>query len=105
MTGERLGPPQPTVRALELDGDISLFDAATRQAMLLNSTASDVWRLLDGEHTLDEIVRLLAVAYGQPAETIRADVQRTVAVLADAGLLAEPEPEPEPGSAAGSAAG
>jgi hypothetical protein len=82
------------VQALELDGDISVFDAATRQALLLNSTASDVWRLLDGEHTLDDIVHLLAAAYGQPADAIRADVQRTVATLAGAGLLAGPTGPP-----------
>lgn len=76
------------MRALELDGDVSLFDTATQQALLLNATASDVWRLLDGQHTLDEIVRLLAAAYEQAAEDIRGDVERTVATLTDAGFLA-----------------
>jgi len=84
-----LGPPRRTVRALELDGDISLYDAASRRAVVLNSTASDVWRLLDGEHGLDDVVRLLAAAYGTEPEAIRPDVERTVASLAEAGFLAE----------------
>lgn len=76
------------MRTLELDGDVSLFDTATQQALLLNATASDVWRLLDGQHTLDDIVRLLATAYGQADDDIRPDVERTVATLTDAGFLA-----------------
>jgi hypothetical protein len=86
-TAARVGPPRPTVRALELDGDISLYDSATSQALLLNATASDVWRLLDGEHNTDDIVRLLASAYSVQAGTIRPDVERTIAELVAAGML------------------
>ena len=87
MEVDRLGPPAADVRALELDGDISLYDARTQSAAVLNGTASDVWRLLDGDHTLDEVVRLLATAYGKQPEAIRADVERVVAELAEAGFL------------------
>jgi hypothetical protein len=72
---------------LELDGDISLYDSATSRALMLNGTASDVWRLLDGEHTLDEIVELLALAYQISSGSIRSDVVRTIDELAAAGLL------------------
>lgn len=92
MTPERtartVGPPRPTVQALELDGDISLYDSATSQALVLNATASDVWRLLDGEHTVDEIVELLATAYLVSSALIRPDVVRIVGELTAAGLLA-----------------
>jgi hypothetical protein len=82
-----VGPPRPTVQALELDGDISLYDSATSRALMLNGTASDVWRLLDGEHTLDEIVELLATAYQVSSMSIRSDVVRAVDELAAAGVL------------------
>jgi hypothetical protein len=75
------------VRALELDGDISLYDTVTRQALVLNGTASDIWRLADGAHTLEELTSLLATAYGVPAERIRPEVERTVRTLVDAGFL------------------
>jgi hypothetical protein len=75
------------VQALELDGDISLYDSATSQALVLNATASDVWRLLDGEHTVDEIVELLAAAYRVDYASIRPDVVRIIAELDAAGLL------------------
>jgi Coenzyme PQQ synthesis protein D (PqqD) len=83
-----IGPPRRSVRALELDGDISLYDAETCRAVVLNSTASDVWRLLDGEHSMTEVVRLLASAYSVEPEAIQPDVERTVAALAEAGFLA-----------------
>jgi hypothetical protein len=82
-----LGRPRESVRALELDGDISLYDPAGQQAVVLNSTASDVWRLLDGEHSLEEVVGLLAAAYGIDPDAIRSDVVRTVATLTEAGFL------------------
>lgn len=55
--------------------------------MVLNATASDVWRLCDGEQTLEEIVALLASAYQADAAVIRPDVEKTVAELVDAGFL------------------
>jgi hypothetical protein len=87
VAAARIGPPPGSVRALELDGDISLYDAATRQALMLNGTASDIWRLADGAHTLVELTDLLAAAYGVPAEQIGPEVERTVRSLVEAGFL------------------
>jgi hypothetical protein len=55
--------------------------------VVLNATASDVWRLCDGEQTLDEIVDLLASAYQGDAAVIRPDVEKTIAELVEAGFL------------------
>lgn len=55
--------------------------------MVLNATASDVWRLCDGEQTLDQIVELLASAYRTEPATIRPDVEKTITELVDAGFL------------------
>lgn len=55
--------PRASVRELEIDGEITLFHTETNTALVLNETASDVWRLLDGERTSDEIVRLLRATY------------------------------------------
>ena len=90
MGTDRVSPPRDGIRELELDGDISLYDPATRNAAILNGTASDVWRLLDGEHSLDEVVDLLAAAYEVQGAAIRADVERTVGDLVAAGFLATP---------------
>jgi Coenzyme PQQ synthesis protein D (PqqD). len=87
VTAKRIGPPQPGIRAIELGEDISLYNPHTQGAALLNSTASDVWRLVDGEHTFEEIVDLLGAAYGADPEAIRGDVRMTIDALVSAGFL------------------
>ena len=87
MTAKRIGPPQPGIRAVELGEDISLYNPHTQGAALLNSTASDVWRLVDGEHTLEEIVDLLVAVYDADPEVIRRDVRQTIDELLSAGFL------------------
>lgn len=79
----RLGPPLTTVQALELDGSISLYDSATNQALVLNETATAIWRLLDGKHDAEDIVRVLSDAYGVANDRIRSDVLSALTVLSD----------------------
>lgn len=83
----RIGPPPAHIIETEIKGEISLFDAEQNQVVVLNSTASDVWRLSDGEHTLDQIVDLLASAYRTDPDTIRNDVRTTIQQLVDEGFL------------------
>ncbi len=84
-----MGPPAPQIIETEIDDDVSLYDARTERVVVLNSTASDIWRLADGEHTLDEIVELLANAYSTTPNAIQADVEQTVQSLIDDGLLSD----------------
>ncbi|MCH7583176.1 MAG: PqqD family protein [Acidobacteria bacterium] len=53
----------------------------------MNQTASDVWRLTDGQHTINEIVDLLARAYQVDVHSISDDVGQTVEGFVDAGLI------------------
>lgn len=82
-----IGPPQPHVIETEVRGDISLYNPRDESVLVLNPTASDVWRLCDGEQTFEEIVSMLAAAYGTEAAAIRADVQRTIEQFASEGFL------------------
>jgi hypothetical protein len=75
------------VRALEVDGDISLYDRASQRALMLNGTASAIWRLADGAYTVDELVDELAAGYQVEPTAIRADVERTLRELTGAGFL------------------
>lgn len=86
---ERVGPGFDHLLETEIDGDISLYDPRTEKVTVLNQTASDVWRLADGSHTLDEMVHLLAAAYQTEPEAIATEVRQTVDHLAEAGLLPE----------------
>ena len=83
----RIGPAGAHILETEINGEISLYDPRSESVLVLNHTASDVWRLSDGEHTLEEVVELLGAAYGiKPAE-IRSDVEQTVAKLIEEGFL------------------
>ncbi len=91
-----VGPRRDDVVETDIDDDISLFDPTTREVFVLNGTASDVWRLCDGDHTLEEIVALLAAAYGTDAASIRDEVGRTVATFTERSLLVVAEAPPAP---------
>ena len=90
----KIGPPLAHLLETEIDDEISLYDPLTEQVVVLNKTASDVWRLSDGEADLDEIARLLASAYGVAIDQIRVQVEETVRSFHEHGLLAtEPHGE------------
>ena len=74
----------------ELDGDLTLYDPARNEVHTLNSTASDIWWLLDGEHSLDDIVALVAAAHGADPDSIRPHVASTVSTFVERGLLSAP---------------
>jgi hypothetical protein len=71
----------------EIDGRLSILNPHTDRVLMLNETASDIWRLADGEHDLDGLVRLLAEAYGVDGAAIRPEVEEALATLRAEGLL------------------
>jgi len=80
-------PPADTVREVEVDGCLSLYRRDVDRVVVLNETASDVWRLADGTLHDDEIVDLLAAAYGVGPDSIGDDVRATLARLVQEGFL------------------
>lgn len=77
----------PRVLETEIGDDISLYDPHGEQITVLNTTASDIWRLLDGHTSIDEVTELLARAYVVTPESIRADIARAVHQLAEQELV------------------
>jgi len=58
------------------------------KGMQLNATAAAIVQLCTGEHTVDEIITLLAEKYApQPRATIEREVQSFLGALADRALL------------------
>ncbi len=74
----------------DLDGEISLFDTRTGQALALNRTASDVWKCADGSTPVAELVAGLAGAYGVEPDAIHDQVLATLDTLERAGVLVAP---------------
>ena len=85
----RIGPPIDDVVETEIDESVALFHPVSGEAVVLNSTASDIWRLSDGELTLDELTAVLARSYGVDPGAIRDDVVRAVGDLRARGLLCD----------------
>lgn len=85
---EIVGPAVPGVVETELDDDVALFHPRTGQVVILNATAADVWRLSDGEHTLEALVAVLARAYAVEGSSIRDEVAAAVSDLGRHGFLA-----------------
>ena len=84
---ESLGVPAPEVSTVELGDELSVFHAATGDALSLNRTAADLFALADGSTTISEAVSVLARAYGVAAEDIAGDVDEAVRLLREAGVL------------------
>ncbi len=82
-----IGPAPAHVLEEEAASDVLLFDRDRDRFVSLNATAADVWRLADGEHTLGQIVDLLASSYDVGPDSIRDDVEGIVSDLVDKKLL------------------
>jgi hypothetical protein len=88
MSGaKKVGPAAEHIVETEIDGEISLYNPTSDQVMVLNRTATDIWLLSDGEHTLAEMTALLALAYGVEAGEISDDVEKAVADFEENGFL------------------
>jgi hypothetical protein len=71
----------------DVEGDLSLYPPGSDQAVVLNRTASDIWRRLADPTPLPDLVAALAEAYGQSTPAIAADVAALVDVLIAQGLV------------------
>lgn len=87
-----IGPPSNEIVEAEIEGDLSLYDPHSAEVLVLNSTASDIWRLSDGSLTLEEMVSVLAEFYGAEPDSIRSEVEATVGALVVRGFLPDAAP-------------
>jgi Coenzyme PQQ synthesis protein D (PqqD) len=89
---EPVGRQAPTVSAEELGDDLSLFDSASGKAVALNGTARDIWELVDGEASVDDMVATLAQAYRVEPGTIEGDVRVALDRLVAEGFIVPATP-------------
>lgn len=73
----------------DLDEDVCLYRPDIDEVLVLNQSAGDVWRLVDGTLSVAGLVTQLARAYGLEAATIEADVREVVNDLCARGFLVE----------------
>lgn len=70
-----------------LDTEALVVDVKTGVLYPLNSVATRIWQLCDGERTLEDIVATLAAEFDTDETTIREDAQRFIDELANARLI------------------
>jgi len=73
---------------LEFDGATLVYQQRTGEVHRLDSVGSVVWRVLDGETPVGELVQDLAEAFTVDPAVVRADVTELLAKLEQARLLA-----------------
>lgn len=76
-----------TVHAVELDGEVLIWDPTGVQLHRLNPSASHVWVALSGWCTTEALVDAVANAVHVDAAHLRDDVVACVAALHAAGLV------------------
>jgi Coenzyme PQQ synthesis protein D (PqqD) len=78
--------------AVELDDNLALYDDVGQLLIMLNSSAALIWEFCDGTTSVDDMVRQLTVTHAADADEIAEDVRRTVAKLAELGLVVQTSP-------------
>lgn len=74
--------------AREIDGSFTIYDKDRDNVMVLNDSASEIWRLCDGRAG-NEIVDELAKRYAADRDEIQGDVESVLEQLASSGLLVD----------------
>lgn len=73
---------------VEIDGEVAVYHPVSDSVVLLNPSASLIWRLTaDGAVALDDLVPPVAEAFGIDADEARRGVEAGVDVLVDEQLL------------------
>lgn len=81
--------PAPHVVVEDLDDDVCLYRPDIDEVLVLNSSGGDVWRLAEGELTVEQITERIALFYGVSAVEVASDVSRVVADLIERGYLVD----------------
>ena len=71
----------------EVEEDLVLYDPSRDAVHILNTMASVVWWLCDGQRTQEEIVARVADLYGVKPAAVAGDVQEVLCRLRDAGVV------------------
>jgi len=76
------------IEVIEVDSEISIFNGEDH-TLMLNETASAIWRQLEHEDSASGIAIQLAPLYGTSPEVIRPDIERMLQDLLDLGAVEE----------------
>jgi hypothetical protein len=84
----------PSVLWRELDGEAILLDPGVGCSYTLNPVGTLIWKLLDGQHSMEDIVAAICEAYEVAAGQAGQDAQRLFDELLANGLASVSAPSP-----------
>ena len=85
MSERRQYRRRPELESIEIDAEISIFDGSDA-TLMLNATASEIWRLLDEPRDAPSLSRLLAQRFAERPENIESEVVELLQQLVDLDL-------------------
>jgi hypothetical protein len=78
---------KPDYRLELLDNELLLYHPTETKIFYFNQTASLIWQLCDGQHSVSEIIGLLNNAYPEAVDTIPIDVANTLKQFEEHGCI------------------
>jgi hypothetical protein len=71
----------------EIDGETVLLDLKSEAYFGLDATATRIWQLLQDQHDLPELFRIMAAEFEVDPEELKTDLIRHLEELEEAGLI------------------
>lgn len=87
MTSDNKLKKKPGLVEYEVDDELAVYDPDLNKVHILNRTASAVWGLIEEGTPTEEIVSLMAKAYGLDLASAKKDVMEVIRRFSDAGLV------------------
>lgn len=84
----------PGLTVEEVGDEICLLRPQDHEVLVLSTSAADVWRLIDGSTSVEEVSADLATAYAADPATVLADVQAVVEDLRARGFVVADDGSP-----------
>lgn len=83
-----VSPKRKNVRTIQVEDELMLHDTVAQKVYALNPTATVVWSLCDGAHTLEQMVTAVKTQFSNTAQAnIPQDVGQTIDWFNEYGLL------------------
>ena len=86
--------PAAGLLSVEMEGELLLLDPRTDGLHHLDRLGTIIWKVLDGQGSVDDLVDDLAAAFGTPDDIVRTDLEDLLVKLRTAGLLEGWKPPP-----------
>ncbi len=67
----------------EMDSEALIYNPSAASTLHLNESSAVIWKLLDGERTVDDIIDMLKEAFPEQADQIENDVKDVITNMVD----------------------